>query len=50
MPELRRAGVRAVSPSGVLGDPREATADEGRRLLAGLVRGLMDALEARWPA
>jgi creatinine amidohydrolase len=50
MPELRRAGVRAVSPSGVLGDPREATADEGRRLLAGLVRALRDALEARWPA
>jgi mycofactocin precursor peptide peptidase len=31
---LRTEGVRAVSPSGVLGDPAGATAAEGRRLLA----------------
>ena len=27
---LRRDGVRSVSPNGVLGDPRDATAEEGR--------------------
>jgi mycofactocin precursor peptide peptidase len=31
--ELRRGGVAAVSPNGVLGDPRPASADEGRRIL-----------------
>ena len=31
---LRASGVRAVSPSGVLGDPTGASAEEGRRLLA----------------
>ncbi|GAA4871972.1 mycofactocin biosynthesis peptidyl-dipeptidase MftE [Saccharopolyspora cebuensis] len=31
---LRARGVRAVSPGGVLGDPRGATADDGERLLA----------------
>jgi len=30
MPQLRTDGVRSVSPSGVLGDPTGATADEGR--------------------
>ncbi len=35
LPILRRQGVRAVSPNGVLGDPAGATAEEGRRLLAG---------------
>lgn len=33
LPRLRRAGVRAVSPNGVLGDPAGATAEQGRRLL-----------------
>ncbi|MCU0281989.1 MAG: creatininase family protein, partial [Acidimicrobiia bacterium] len=36
MPRLREAGVRAVSPSGVLGDPTGASAGEGERLLATL--------------
>ena len=49
MPDLRRAGVRAVSPSGVLGDPRDASAAEGTALLAGLVHALGAALQARWP-
>jgi creatinine amidohydrolase len=33
MPELKAKGVAAVSPSGVLGDPTTATAEDGRRLL-----------------
>ena len=33
MDRLRREGVRPVSPNGVLGDPRGATAAEGLRLL-----------------
>jgi mycofactocin precursor peptide peptidase len=34
MPALRAEGVRAVSPSGVLGDPTLASAEHGRALLA----------------
>lgn len=33
LPQLRSQGVRAVSPSGVLGDPGGASAAEGRRIL-----------------
>ena len=33
LPLLRSAGVRSVSPSGVLGDPAGARADEGERLI-----------------
>ncbi len=47
LPILRRHGVRAVSPNGVLGDPAGATAEEGHRLLTdavdeliGVARGL----------
>jgi mycofactocin precursor peptide peptidase len=40
MPLLRAGGVRAVSPTGVLGDPAGASADEGAVLLAGLVTSL----------
>jgi creatinine amidohydrolase len=49
---LRREGVRSVSPNGVLGDPRDATAAEGRRLLEELTAGCIaaiDALLARMP-
>jgi mycofactocin precursor peptide peptidase len=41
---LRRDGVRSVSPNGVLGDPRGATAREGRQLLEQLIAGCLDAL------
>ena len=34
MPEMARAGVAAVSPNGVLGDPTDATAEFGHELLA----------------
>ncbi|MER7693956.1 creatininase family protein, partial [Streptomyces sp. NPDC097610] len=33
LPELMARGVHAVSPSGVLGDPAGASAEEGRRTL-----------------
>ena len=39
MPELRRAGVRAVSPNGVLGDPTGSSAEEGQVLMSDLVAG-----------
>ncbi len=37
LPLLRGRGIRAVSPNGVLGDARGATAREGRELLSDLV-------------
>jgi creatinine amidohydrolase len=47
MPRLRTDGVRAVSPSGVLGDPTGATAEEGAAMLNGLVDRLV-AAAAGW--
>src|SRR6478735_6442566 len=44
-PELRRAGVRAVSPTGVLGDPAGASATHGRVLLTRLVVDLIAAVD-----
>jgi mycofactocin precursor peptide peptidase len=49
MPVLRRDGVRAVSPNGVLGDPAGASAEEGHRLLAAATEDLVEAVE-RWLA
>jgi len=46
MPLLREHGVRAVSATGVLGDARGASADEGRSLLAELVADLDAFLDA----
>ncbi len=43
---LRRDGVRSVSPNGVLGDPRDATPEEGERLLTELIAGCAQALDA----
>jgi creatinine amidohydrolase len=45
MPLMRRAGVRAVSANGVLGDPRGATADQGRVLLDTLAADLIRAVD-----
>jgi creatinine amidohydrolase len=42
---LRTAGVRAVAPNGVLGDPAGATAEEGRMLLDRLVDDLTRAVD-----
>ena len=50
MDELRRGGVVAVSPNGVLGDPRDADAEEGRDLLSMLcddLDALIDTFTAR---
>jgi creatinine amidohydrolase len=47
--ELRRNGVAAVSPNGVLGDPTGATADEGRALLDSLAADLITAVHAWHP-
>jgi len=44
---LRAGGVRSVSPSGVLGDPSGATADEGEQLLRSLSSELL-AVVSRW--
>lgn len=44
---LRSGGVRAVTATGVLGDPRRATAADGQRLLAELSDRLIDAV-AKW--
>jgi creatinine amidohydrolase len=41
LPRLRAEGVRAVSPTGVLGDPTGASAEEGAALLGGLVGRLL---------
>jgi creatinine amidohydrolase len=46
MDRLRAEGVRSVSPNGVLGDPREATAVLGRQLLDELVEGCAAAIDA----
>jgi creatinine amidohydrolase len=46
LPELRAAGVRSVSPNGVLGDPAEASAGEGHRLLAAAVDDLIRFVDA----
>ncbi|HTX07054.1 MAG TPA: mycofactocin biosynthesis peptidyl-dipeptidase MftE [Solirubrobacteraceae bacterium] len=46
MDRLRQDGVLSVSANGVLGDPRAATAEEGRLLLGELVQGCSGALDA----
>ncbi|MBW0104850.1 mycofactocin biosynthesis peptidyl-dipeptidase MftE [Pseudonocardia sp. KRD291] len=44
---MRTGGVVSVSPNGVLGDPSGASAEEGRRLLDGMVASVADAVH-RW--
>jgi len=45
LPLLREGGVRAVSPTGVLGDPTTATAADGQALLAGLTAQLLSYVD-----
>jgi creatinine amidohydrolase len=47
LPRLRADGVRAVSPTGVLGDPAGASAEEGAALVAALADRLAAAV-AQW--
>jgi creatinine amidohydrolase len=47
--ELRANGVRAVSPNGVLGNPRGATANHGKALLTRLTIDLVAAVD-EWRA
>jgi mycofactocin precursor peptide peptidase len=46
LPRLRADGVRAVSPTGVLGDPTGASAEEGSALLTAMVARLVAAAGA----
>ena len=46
LPRLRSEGVRGVSPTGVLGNPAGASAEEGAALLAGLIDRLVAAARA----
>jgi creatinine amidohydrolase/Fe(II)-dependent formamide hydrolase-like protein len=48
---MREGGVRAVSPTGVLGDPTTATAEHGRAVFAMWVGSLaqrLDRLSTEW--
>jgi creatinine amidohydrolase len=45
LPLLREGGVRAVSPTGVLGDPTGATAEEGKALLDKLTGQLVSQVD-----
>jgi len=45
--DLRQRGVRAVSPSGVLGDPRDASGGEGERFITMFVEDLVHEVE-KW--
>lgn len=45
MPHLRSGGMLAATPNGILGDPTGATAEEGERLFADLVRRAGKAIE-----
>lgn len=47
MDDLRAGGLAAVTPNGVLGDPTGASAEEGRRLIAGWAADLNAAVAAR---
>ncbi|WP_369254076.1 mycofactocin biosynthesis peptidyl-dipeptidase MftE [Streptomyces sp. R35] len=46
LPDLMARGVRAVSPSGVLGDPAGASAEEGRRALDVMVAAAVRRITA----
>lgn len=45
MPDLIARGVRAASPSGVLGDPAGASADRGREIAAAMVASVAGRVE-----
>ncbi|WP_433149963.1 mycofactocin biosynthesis peptidyl-dipeptidase MftE [Actinomadura nitritigenes] len=47
MPDLVAGGVRAVSPSGVLGDPAGASAEQGREITADMVASVARRIGGR---
>src|SRR5262245_49631338 len=47
-PKLRRDGVSAIAPNGVLGDPSGAAVDDGRAILEGLVGDCCQTVESMW--
>lgn len=47
LPKMMEAGIREVSPNGVLGDPAGASAEEGAALLADLVADAVAQLASR---
>jgi creatinine amidohydrolase len=49
-PALRTGGLRAVSSSGVLGDPSGARAEDGHELLTAMAGDLVATIALRWPA
>lgn len=49
LPELTASGVRAVSPSGILGDPTGATAAQGAAIFDALVDALVARIDAATP-
>ncbi len=49
MPALADGGIAAVSATGVLGDPRGASAEEGQRILAGWNAALREYAGECWP-
>jgi creatinine amidohydrolase len=50
LPRLRREGVRAVAPNGILGDAAGASAEEGRALLATAIADLRAFVASLPPA
>jgi creatinine amidohydrolase len=45
LPEMKAHGVKAVSPNGVLGDPRGASPSEGKAALTAMVADVVRAVE-----
>ena len=48
LPRLRTEGVRAVAPSGVLGDPTSASSDLGHRLLEEMIGSILERVAHGW--
>jgi creatinine amidohydrolase len=48
MPVLREAGMAAVSPTGVLGDPTGASATLGEQILAAWTADLVSSVRREW--
>jgi mycofactocin precursor peptide peptidase len=49
LPALQKQGVKAVSPTGVLGDPTTATAALGEKYLEEMVAGVLRRIQHRYP-